>query len=82
MKTDAQLPRSERPVSIMHSGVLLPPPVGAGVLEPGGGGGGGGYDKVFCAYVLTELSHDIVCATHSSSRIPHTWCMYVGCSTL
>ena len=24
----------------------------------------GGYDKVFCAYALTELSHDIVYVLH------------------
>ena len=34
VKTDARLPRSERFASIMRSGVLLRPPVSAGVLEP------------------------------------------------
>ena len=34
VKIDARLPRSERFVSIMRSGVLLRPPVSAGVLEP------------------------------------------------
>ena len=34
VKIDAQLPRSERFASIMRSGVLLRPPVSAGVLEP------------------------------------------------
>ena len=53
--------------------------------KPGGGGGGGtggGDDgKVFCAYALTELSHDNTCCTFLL-RIPHTCCMYVGYSTL
>ena len=34
VKIDARLPRSERFASIMRSGVLLRPPVSAGVLEP------------------------------------------------
>ena len=34
VKTDARLPGSERFASIMRSGVLLRPPVSAGVLEP------------------------------------------------
>ena len=34
VKTDARLPRSERFASIMRSGVLLRPPVSAGVLGP------------------------------------------------
>ena len=34
VKTDARLPRSERFASVMRSGVLLRPPVSAGVLEP------------------------------------------------
>ena len=34
VKTDARLLRSERFASIMRSGVLLPPPVSTGILEP------------------------------------------------
>ena len=34
VKTDAQLPRSKQFTSIMRSGILLPPPVSASVLEP------------------------------------------------
>ena len=34
VKIDARLPRSERFASIMRRGILLLPPVSAGVLEP------------------------------------------------
>ena len=61
VKIDARLPRRERFVSIMRSGILLRPPVSAGVLEPFKKMGGTLGLKKVNELVCSKRDHSHVC---------------------
>ena len=61
VKIDARLPRSERFASVMRSGVLLRPPVSAGVLEPLKKMGGTPGLKKVNELVCSKRDHSHVC---------------------